>query len=149
MPEVSLSGLVVVLAVAFLVPLLLGLVPALRLPSVVVEIVAGIVLGPSMLGWVEVDLVLQVLSMIGLAFLLFLAGLELNLHRLQGGLLRAAGVGFALSVGIALLIGYGLQAAGLVQSPLLVAIILTATASGSSSRSSRMPGRPPRTSASW
>jgi Kef-type K+ transport system membrane component KefB len=130
MPEVSLSGLVVVVAVAFLGPLLLGLVPALRLPSVVLEIVAGIVLGPSVLGWVEVDLVLQVLSVIGLAFLLFLAGLELDLNHLQGGLLRAASVGFAVSLGIALLVGYGFEAAGLVQSPLLVAIILTATGLG-------------------
>jgi Kef-type K+ transport system membrane component KefB len=130
MPEVSLSGLVVVVAVAFLGPLLLGLVPALRLPSVVLEIVAGVVLGPSVLGWVEVDLVLQVLSVIGLAFLLFLAGLELDLNHLRGGLLRAAGVGFAVSLGIALLVGYGFEAAGLVQSPLLVAIILTATGLG-------------------
>jgi NhaP-type Na+/H+ or K+/H+ antiporter len=62
MPEGSLSGLVVVVSVAFLVPLLLGLVPGLRLPSAVPEIVAGIVVGPSVLGWVEVDLPLQVLS---------------------------------------------------------------------------------------
>jgi Kef-type K+ transport system membrane component KefB len=130
MPEVSLSGLVVVVAVAFFVPLLLGLLPGLRLPSVVLEIVAGIVLGPSVLGWVEVDLVLQVLSVIGLAFLLFLSGLELDLNHLQGGLLRAAGIGFAVSFGIALLVGYGLEAADLVQSPLLVAIILTATGLG-------------------
>jgi Kef-type K+ transport system membrane component KefB len=130
MPEVSLSGLVVVVAVAFFVPLLLGLMPGLRLPSVVLEIVAGIVLGPSVLGWVELDLVLQVLSVIGLAFLLFLAGLELDLNHLQGGLLWAAGIGFAASFGIALLVGYGLEAAGLVQSPLLVAIILTATGLG-------------------
>jgi Oxidoreductase molybdopterin binding domain/Sodium/hydrogen exchanger family len=43
---------------------------------VVLEIVAGIVLGPSVLGWVELELPLEVLSGIGLAFLLFLAGLE-------------------------------------------------------------------------
>ena len=117
MPEVSLSGLVVVVTVAFLVPLLLGLVPGLRLPSVVLEIVAGIVLGPSVLGWVELDLPLEVLSGIGLAFLLFLAGLELDLNHLQGSLLRVVGLGFAVSLGIALLVGYGLEAAGLVQSP--------------------------------
>lgn len=66
-------------AIAFAVPLGLGLFPSLRLPSVVLEIVAGIVIGPQILGLVEVDLPLRVLALIGLAFLLFLAGLEIDL----------------------------------------------------------------------
>ena len=71
MPEISLAGLVIVAAITFLVPLGLGLVPSLRLPSVVLEIIAGIVIGPAVLGLVEVDLPLQVLALLGLAFLLF------------------------------------------------------------------------------
>ncbi len=130
MPAVSLSGLLLVVAVAFFVPLLLGLVPAVRLPSIVLEIVVGIVIGPSVLGWVRVDLPLQVLSLIGLAFLLFLSGLEIDFNRLRGGLLRSAGIGFAVSVVIALVVGYVLRAAGLIHAPLLVAIILTATSLG-------------------
>jgi Kef-type K+ transport system membrane component KefB len=51
LPLVSFSGLAIVTAVAFLVPLLLGLIPQLRLPSAVLEIVAGIIIGPSVLGW--------------------------------------------------------------------------------------------------
>jgi len=57
-------------------PLLIGLSPRLRIPAVVLEIVAGIIVGPSGLGWVRIDLPIQILSLIGLAFLLFLAGLE-------------------------------------------------------------------------
>ena len=83
MPEVSFTGLLMVAVVAFLAPLLLGLSPVLRLPSVVLEIVAGIVIGPSVLGWVKVDLPLSLLSLFGLAFLLFLAGLEVELERLR------------------------------------------------------------------
>ena len=83
MPEVSCTGLLMVAVVAFLAPLLLGLSPVLRLPSVVLEIVAGIVIGPSVLGWVKVDLPLSLLSLFGLAFLLFLAGLEVELERLR------------------------------------------------------------------
>ena len=41
MPDISLTGVLIVAAVAFIVPLALGFVPALRIPSVVVEIVAG------------------------------------------------------------------------------------------------------------
>ncbi len=74
MPNVSFSGLLIVAIVAFLAPLLLGLTPARRLPAIVLEIVAGIIIGPSVLGWVKVDLPISILSVLGLAFLLFLAG---------------------------------------------------------------------------
>ena len=48
------------------------------------------VLGPSVLGWVEVDLPVQVLALVGLAFLLLLAGLEIDLRDLRGRLLTIA-----------------------------------------------------------
>ena len=49
MPPVSFTNLLWVSAVAVLAPLLLGFVPRLRIPAVVLEIVAGIVLGPAAL----------------------------------------------------------------------------------------------------
>lgn len=129
-PELSFANLVIVAAVAFLAPLILGLAPQLRLPAVVLEIVLGILIGPSGLGLVAVDLPLQVLGLIGLAFLLFLAGLEIEFERLRGAALRASGFGFLLSFGLALLVANGLRAAGLIQSALLIAIILSATSLG-------------------
>src|SRR6266566_3800179 len=80
MPDVSFVNLFIVCLVAAAAPLLLGLAPRLRLPSVILEIVAGIVLGPSVLGWVKIDLPVQILALIGLAFLLFLSGLEIDAH---------------------------------------------------------------------
>ena len=130
MANISLTGVLIVAAIAFIVPLVLGLAPALHLPSVVLEIVAGIVIGPAILGLVEVDVPLQVLALLGLAFLLFLAGLEIDLDRLRGARLRSAAAGFVVSLAIPLGIGLGLYAAGLIQAPLLVAIILSATALG-------------------
>lgn len=130
MPNVSFSNLVVVAAVAFAAPLLLGLVPRLRIPAVVLEIVLGIVLGPSGLGWVKPDLPIQVLSVIGLGFLLFLAGLEVETERLRGKLVRLPGMGFLLSLVIGLGFGLALRAAGQVRSPLLVGITLVATSLG-------------------
>src|SRR5919107_905755 len=129
-PEISLTGVLPVAAIAFVVPLLLGLVPSLRIPSVVLEIIAGIAIGPAVLGLVEVDLPLQVLALLGLAFLLFLAGLEIDLDRLRGARLRSAAAGFVISLAVALGIGLGLYAAGLIQAPLLVAIILSSTSLG-------------------
>jgi Kef-type K+ transport system membrane component KefB len=130
MPNVSFSGLLIVAVVAFAAPLLLGLTPARRLPAIVLEIVAGIIIGPSVLGWVKVDLPISILSVLGLAFLLFLAGLEVELERLRGRLLAFVGSAFLLSFGLALLVGFGLYLAGQVVSPLLIAIILVATGLG-------------------
>jgi len=130
MPNVSFSGLLIVAVVAFAAPLLLALTPARRLPAIVLEIVTGIVIGPSVLGWVKVDLPISILSVLGLAFLLFLAGLEVELERLRGRLLAFVGSAFLISFGMALLVGYGLYVAGQVVSPLLIAIILVATGLG-------------------
>ncbi len=55
MPDVEFTNLLVVAVIALLAPLTLGLAPALRFPSVVLEIIAGVVVGPQVLGWVEVD----------------------------------------------------------------------------------------------
>jgi Kef-type K+ transport system membrane component KefB len=124
------TDLLVVVAVAFAAPFLLGLFPRLRLPSVVVEIVAGIVVGPSVLGLVQVDQVIEVIALVGLGFVLFLAGLEIEFQKLRGSVLRLTALGFVLSFGIAVLVALGLSAGGLVETPLLVAIILCATSLG-------------------
>src|SRR5438034_3071242 len=126
----SFSGLAIVAGVAFAAPLVLGLLPAVRLPAVVLEIVLGIAIGPAGLGWVHVDRAIQVMNLIGLAFLLLIAGLEVDFDRLRGRLLRVSGLGFVASFGIALVVGLGLHEGGLVRSPLLVAIMLSATSLG-------------------
>ena len=130
MPDASFTGLMLVSAVTFAAPLLLGLVPRLRLPAVVLEIVAGIVIGPSVLGWVRVDTPIQILALLGLAMLLFLAGLEIDPSRLKGRFLKMSLIGFALSFALALVLGFGLHAAHIVERPLLLAITLSATSLG-------------------
>jgi Kef-type K+ transport system membrane component KefB len=126
----SFSGLLIITAVAFGAPFVLGLAPRFRLPAVVLEIVAGIVVGPSVLGWVHVDPTIAVISTLGLAFLLFLAGLEIDFSRLRGTVLRLTALGYALSFAIALVVAVGLKAAGLTDAPLLIAITLAATSLG-------------------
>ena len=120
----SFVGLLIVAVVAFLAPLLLAISPARRLSAVALEIVAGILIGPSVLGWVKVDLPISILSVLGLAFLLFLSGLEVDLQRLRGRLLTYVGLAFLASSGLALLVGYGLHAAGQMKSPLLMILRL-------------------------
>jgi Kef-type K+ transport system membrane component KefB len=124
---VSFDNLAIVAAVAFLSPLILGLMPRLRVPSVLVEILAGVVLGPSVLGWAEADTAVSVLALIGVGYLLLLAGLEIDFDTLRGPVLRVAAGGFVVSFGLALAVGYGLWALGAVRSPFLIAVILSAT----------------------
>ena len=118
------------MAVGFAAPLLLGFFPKVRMPSVVLEIVAGILIGPAVLGWVHVDAPVQVLSAVGLAILLFLAGLEIEFTKLRGQVLRLAAIGFAVSLAIGLAVGLAFHAAGTVKSPLFLAIVLCSTSLG-------------------
>jgi Kef-type K+ transport system membrane component KefB len=116
--------------VAFIAPLALGFVPRLRLPSVVIEILLGIVIGPAGLGWVKVDAPVEILSLVGLSFLLFIAGTEIDIDRLRGRTLRVTGLAFVVSLALGLLAGLALHAGGFVKSPLFIAIVLVATSLG-------------------
>ncbi len=126
---ISLTSAAVVAAVAVAVPIVLRLVRA-TLPEAVLEIGVGIAIGPQVLGWATADEAVQVLSLVGLAFLLLLAGLEIDLRRLRGRVLVVTVGGYVASFGIALGAGLALAAAGLVRSPVLVAVILSATSLG-------------------
>jgi Kef-type K+ transport system membrane component KefB len=134
MADTGFDNLLVVAVVALAAPLVVALVPtvlpALRLPAVVVEIVVGVVLGPSVLGVVEADLPVQVLAMIGLAFLLFMVGLELDVRALRGRVLGIAALGYLLSLALGGGVGLAVAAAGWVDGPLLVAVALSATSLG-------------------
>jgi Kef-type K+ transport system membrane component KefB len=126
---VSFDSVAVVTAVALTAPLATGLT-GIRLPAIVLEILLGIAVGPQGLGWASFDQPVEVMSMFGLAFLLLLAGLEIDFDRLRGRLLQMTALGFAVSFSLALAVGFGLRAGGLVRSPLLIAVILSATGLG-------------------
>lgn len=129
-PEVDFTNLLGVLAIALVAPLALGFAPRVRIPAVVLEIVLGVAVGPSALGWLDPDLTVQIVSLLGLAMLLFLAGLEVDTRALRGGLLPLALSGFALSLMIGGGAGLGLHVAGWVRDPLLLAVTLSATSLG-------------------
>ena len=128
--ELTFTNLLIIAAVGLGAPLALGFAPALRIPSIVIEIVVGILVGPAVLGWVHVDAPVQVFATFGLAYLLFLAGLEIEFDRLRGRVLRLASTGFALSLAIAIVVGLLLKAGGLASQPLFIAIVLSATSLG-------------------
>jgi len=130
MPDVHFSNLLIVVAAAFIAPLTLGFFPRLRVPAIVLEILLGVIIGPSVLGWVTPDLPVSILSLIGLAFLLFLAGLEIDVERLRGRTLRVTAMAFVVSFGIGIVAGLALKGGGFVKSPLFIAIVLVSTSLG-------------------
>ncbi len=130
MPAIDLMNLLGVLAIALVAPLALGFAPRLKVPAVVLEILLGVLLGPSVLGWLELDVAVQTVALLGLATLLFLAGLEVDLRNLSGSLLPLAAAGYALSLLLGWLLGLGFDAAGWLNDPLLVAVALSATSLG-------------------
>jgi Kef-type K+ transport system membrane component KefB len=116
--------LLLVGVVACLAPLLIYITRATLLPAVVLEIVGGIIIGPQVLHWVSVDPILRYLSLMGLSYLLFLSGLEVNLERLRGPSMILVGRSFLLSLGLALLVGFSIFAFVQLTSPLLLAVSL-------------------------
>jgi Kef-type K+ transport system membrane component KefB len=127
--ELSFGTVLVVTVIALLAPLLVQLAPPLRLPAVVLEIVLGIVVGPSGFDWVEVDVPVDVLSLFGLGFLLFLAGLEMDPRRLRGAA-GHVGVAFALSLVLAVALGFGVEVVHATDSPVFVGFVLASTSLG-------------------
>ena len=127
---ISFTGLLIVGAIAVGVPLFLGLVPAVKVPAVVLEILGGVLVGPAVLGWVHLDVAVRVVSDLGLGFLLFMAGFEIDLRRFDRRVLTLVGRAFALSAALALLLAYGFQLDGQVRDGLLVGITLLSTSLG-------------------
>jgi Kef-type K+ transport system membrane component KefB len=128
--HLTLVNLLGVSVIAFFVPFILGFFPRVRIPAVTLEVVAGIIVGPAVLGWIEPGPVVSVLASIGVAFLLFLAGLELELHVLKGPPLARGSLGFLLTFALAFALMWPLGAMDFILSPLLVAIALSATSIG-------------------
>jgi Kef-type K+ transport system membrane component KefB len=130
MPALSFDGVLVVALVAVAIPVVLGLGPRLPIPGAVLEVLAGILIGPSVLGWVHLDAPVQVLSDLGLGMLLFLAGLEIDVEGLRGPLGRLAGWAFGISVLLGLACGYALSLAGVGAKPVFLAVVLVSTSAG-------------------
>ena len=121
------SGLLVISMIAVAAPVLAAVVQRARVPEAVIEIVAGIVVGPSVLGWLKIDQPVGLVALLGLAFLLFLAGFEVDLKVITPSRLRVPLAGYAASLLIGSAAGFAFHAAGWVRSPLFLAITLSSS----------------------
>jgi trk system potassium uptake protein TrkA len=143
--QISFLPLLIVIGLAFLVPLILSRLRGIVIPIVVGEIIAGIIVGKSGLNLVHEGTVLRILSELGFAYLMFLSGLEIDFSAVSGGrakggssrLARLMGnpfvVGhalFLLTLGGSALAALFLTARGLIHEPWIMALILSTTSLG-------------------
>ncbi len=126
--EVSHTDILIVAAVAVLAPVLADL--SKRVPIVVAEIFLGIIVGPEVLDLAATDDFIESLSTFGLAFLFFLAGMEIDFERIRGNPVRFGVLGWLTSVGIGAVAAIVLHLAGVIDATVLVALALTTTALG-------------------
>ncbi|MGL3807923.1 cation:proton antiporter [Paeniglutamicibacter sp. R2-26] len=122
-------GLVLIPLIAAFVPPLASLVGRVaKVPLVVFEIALGIVVGPSLLGWVEPTEFFKVLADLGLAMLFFMAGNEINFGAIRGRPVKRAGVAWLIS--LALGIALGVLLAPTPAAGVFIGIALSSTALG-------------------
>lgn len=95
---------------ALLAPILGALLRRwVSIPLIVFEILLGILIGPSVLGWVQGGNALDLMSNLGLALLFFMAGNEIDIANIRGRTgqraLAAWGISIAIALAAALIIG--------------------------------------------
>jgi Kef-type K+ transport system membrane component KefB len=124
---ISVFAIAVAVAVA---PLCSELLRRWRIPSVLFELVFGILIGPEVLGWAAPDPFVSGLSTLGICFLFFMAGYEIDFRKLSGHPLNRGIMGWLVSLVLGLVVGVVLLLSGYVISSLLVGLALTTTAIG-------------------
>jgi Kef-type K+ transport system membrane component KefB len=116
--------------VAVFAPLLTRLPAFARMPAVVLELMLGILIGPSALGWVTSQGAIGFLGEFGLICLFFQAGFEFNAEKIGAAPLRLGVLAWLAAFGLSGLFGGLLYAIGLLRAPLLIALVLPTTALG-------------------
>jgi Kef-type K+ transport system membrane component KefB len=126
--HVDVPTLVLIPAIAALAPIATRTAGRwIAIPVVIFEIVLGIALGPSGLGWVQTDAFIELLADFGLAMLFFLAGQEIDFETIRGRPLARASAGWAISIVLGLAVGWLVEPDF---GAVFIGIALTSTALG-------------------
>lgn len=126
----DLVSLTLVFCAAAVATIVSRLSTRLILPTVVVEIFLGILIGPDVLDIAETDRYIEFLSQFGLVFLFFLAGIEVVHSAVPRRLLARGSLGWGISIALGAAAGFALEAAGVPASGWLLAVALATTALG-------------------
>ncbi|WP_330300906.1 cation:proton antiporter [Streptomyces sp. NBC_00503] len=124
------TTLILIMAIAVLAPLLAyGVSRWLPVPLVIFEILLGVLVGPDILGWAHSDQVIDVLSELGLAMLIFLAGYEIQFAQVKGDTLKRSAWAWVAALALGLGIGLLLSGGGF-DKGVYIGTALTSTALG-------------------
>jgi len=126
----DLVSLALVFCAAAVATIVSRLSTRLILPTVVVEILLGILIGPQVLDLAQTDQYIEFLSGFGLVFLFFLAGIEVIHSGVPRRLLARGSLGWGISLALGAAAGFTLEAAGVPASGWLIAVALATTALG-------------------
>lgn len=118
--------LLILMVVIWVIALILR---RIGMPTILGELLAGIIIGPAVLGLIQPNEIIEVLAQLGIFFLMLHTGVETNPRDFRTAVRKSFGIAtigalfpFLISMSIALLFGYSLKTA------LFVGITLTATA---------------------
>ena len=78
------TSLLLIVAVAFVAPLISWTIPKRLVPEVVLLILGGMLIGPHGLGLAVDDSSIELLRELGVAFLFLMAGYEIDINELRG-----------------------------------------------------------------
>jgi Kef-type K+ transport system membrane component KefB len=126
----AVGTLVLIGIAAVLAPILSELTGRLAIPEIVIQIGLGILIGPEVLHLTDVTSLVTGLADLGLTYLIFMAGYELNLQQIKGQPLRLAGIGWGVSLVIGLGAAFALVSVGVARDTVVVGLALTTTALG-------------------
>ncbi len=145
MPDSHFTPLLLVVFLAFIVPIFLSRFKQLRLPIVVGEILVGIIIGRSGFQLIPADEpILDFFAEFGFVFLMFLSGMEIDFSSLsptdnkkegtqrsgKHSPLRLAVISFLLTLGLAFGVSFLLVQTGLAQNIWMMGLILSTTSLG-------------------
>lgn len=125
------TSILIITVISFLAPLIAQSIPRKPVPETVLLLLAGAVIGKNVLGLIDVNVPIQMLSDFGLAFLFLLAGYEIDPKDLTDSEGKRGLDTWIVSFGLAFAISIFLPifAQG-TEGPIVAALILTTTALG-------------------
>jgi trk system potassium uptake protein TrkA len=138
MENINYDSLLIISIFAFITPLIINSIKRFKIPFVVGEILVGMIIGKSFLNLVHDDIWISFISHLGLAYLMFLSGLELDFDRInvkseKKKVIRRI-IMCTFMFGISLLVSYIssslMHKFGIIKNVPFITILLTASAPG-------------------
>lgn len=138
MPEgINYQSILIISLLAFVTPIMINAIKKVKIPYVVGEIIVGLIVGKSFFNMIHDDSWVLFLSNLGLAYLMFLSGLEIDVSQfqLQGNKknserLFVCLIMFLISLAVSFGIAMVLVRFGLVDNMIFFTFLLTAAAPG-------------------